>query len=795
LASRHHVLLDLGPGRLEDRTLLSLAGASNDQILQSYGQIPLSFEVNRGQTAAQVDFLSQGNGYSLFLTPTETVLSLQKQAPAGGSAADVPDSIVLRSQFVGADPQPQVVGLDELAGTSNYFIGSDPGQWHTNIANYGQVEYQNLYPGVDLVFYGNQRQLEYDYVVAPGADPGVIKQAIDSVESMTIDGQGNLVLHTSAGDVMEDAPVVYQESGGIRQVVSGQFVLEGNGQVGFALGAYDHSQPLVIDPVLSYSTYLGGSSYDQGTGIAVDAAGDAYVVGNTASTDFPTTAGAFQTSYGGGSFDAVVTELNPTGTALVYSTYLGGTNLDDGWGIAVDAAGDAYVVGNTASTDFPTTAGAFQTSYGGGDYDAFVAKLNPTGTALVYSTYLGGSGYDYGTGITVDAVGDAYVTGFTFSTDFPTTIDAIQTSYRGAGSAFVAKLNPMGTALVYSTYLGGSDGSEGSAIAVDAAGDTYVTGETSSSDFPTTPGAFHTSLEGNDDAFVTELNPTGTALVYSTLLGGSGGDYGDGIAVDAAGDAYVTGRTYSTDFPTTPGAFQTFFGGYQFDGFVAKLNPTGTALVYSTYLGNAAPAVEITCSGIAVDAAGNAYVTGSTFPYYGFPTTAGAFQTSYGGGSLDAFMTELNPTGTTLVYSTYLGGSGADQGSAIAVDAAGDAFVLGTTTSTDFPTTAGVFQMSYGGGNLDAFVAKFAFETQTTTALTTSASASTYGDSVTFTATVTAQGNPVTSGTMDFKQGNTVLASMVPLSANGTASFSISSLSAITHTITAFYRRFPRPEK
>jgi len=356
-ARRSHARRRLRLERLEDRTLLSLAGASNDQVLQAYGQIPLSFEVNQGQTAAQVDFLSQGSGYALFLTPTGTVLSLQKPAPAAGGGADVADSVVLSSRFLGANPQPQVVGLDRLAGTSNYFIGSDPSQWHSNIANYGQVEYQNLYPGVDLVFYGNQRQLEYDYVVAPGTDPGVIKLAIDGAESMTIDGHGNLVLHTSGGDVVEDAPVVYQESGGVRQPVSGQFVLEGDGQVGFALGVYDHTQPLVIDPVLSYSTYLGGTGNDIGQGIAVDTAGNAYVTGYTSSTNFPTTTGAFQTTYGGNA-DAFVTKLNPRGTALVYSTYLGGTEGDIGQGIALDTAGNAYLTGGTGSSNFPTTTGA-----------------------------------------------------------------------------------------------------------------------------------------------------------------------------------------------------------------------------------------------------------------------------------------------------------------------------------------------------------------------------------------------------------------------------------------------------
>jgi hypothetical protein len=314
------------------------------------------------------------------------VLSLQKPAPAAGDGTATPDAAVLRSRFVGANPQPQVVGVDQLASTSNYLIGNDPSQWQTNIANYGRVEYQNLYPGVDLVFYGNQQHLEYDYVVAPGTDPGVIKLAIDGAESMTLDDQGNLVLHTSGGDVLEHAPVVYQDTSGDRQPVSGQFMLDGDGQVCFALGAYDHSQPLVIDPVLTYSTYLGGSRGDTGAGVAVDAAGNAYVTGYTSSADFPTTPSAPQTTYGGGSYDAFVAKLNPTGTALIYSTYLGGSGEDIGYGIAVDAAGEAHVTGSTGSTNFPTTTGAFRTTYGGGSYDAFVAKLNPTGTALVYST-------------------------------------------------------------------------------------------------------------------------------------------------------------------------------------------------------------------------------------------------------------------------------------------------------------------------------------------------------------------------------------------------------------------------
>jgi hypothetical protein len=625
---------------------------------------------------------------------------------------------VLRLQLVGAHAAAPVVGEDPLAGTSNYFIGNDPRQWRTGIPTYGRVAYQGVYPGVDLVYYGNQQQLEYDFTVAPGTDPGLIRLHVEGAQSPSLDGQGDLVLHTAGGDVVEHAPVLYQDRAGGRQTVAGWFVLEEGDQVGFAVGSYDRSRPLIIDPILSYSTYLGGSGSDFGTAIAVDGAGNAYVAGQTSSSSFPTTAGAVQPTYGGGFTNAFVTKLNPAGTAIVYSTFLGGNGLDGdfGTGVAVDAAGNAYVTGTAFSSNFPTTPGAFQTTLGsifGGN--AFVTKLNPAGTALVYSTYLGGSGSsstlegDHGTGIAVDAAGNAYVTGGTSSGNFPTTPGAFQTAFGGSMSnAFVTKLNPAGTALLYSTYLGSSGsvfpGDSGRGIAVDAAGNAYVTGETTSSTFPTTPGAFQTAFGGGmGNAFVTKLNPAGTALAYSTYLGGSG--RGNGIAVDAAGNAYVTGGTSSGNFPTTPGAFQRTYGGSG-DAFVTKLNPAGTALAYSTYLGGSG---GDSGAGIAVDAAGSAYVAGETTSST-FPTTPGAFQTAFGGGMGNAFVTKLNPAGTALAYSTYLGGSGNDFGLGVAVDAAGSAYITGSSNSTDFPVTLGAFQPRLGGaGALNAFVAKFAF--------------------------------------------------------------------------------------
>jgi hypothetical protein len=629
---------------LEIRSLPRGTGAPAGQLQAVYGQVPLRFEANQGQTDPQVRFLARGQGYALFLTGTEAVLSLQKPAAlAPGIVGPNPEAkgTVLRMQLVGGKSTSQGAGVDRLAGTSNYFVGNDPRQWHTAVPTYGRVAYHNVYAGIDLVYYGNQQQLEYDFTVAPGANPGLIQLNFEGAQAVTLDGQGDLVLSTAGGDVVEHAPVSYQDGAGGRQVVAGRFVMEGGHQVGFAVGAYDRTRPLIIDPTLSYSTYLGGSGSDSGMGIAVDSAGNTYVTGAATSSNFPTTSGAFQTTLASQA-NAFVTKLNAQGTALVYSTYLGGRGInqvDQGTAIAVDSAGNAYVIGLTSSSNFPTTAGAFQTTLGGFE-NAFVTKLNPSGTALVYSTYLGGSGVDFGTGIVVDSATNAYVTGDAGSSNFPTTPGAFQTTRVGSfENAFVTKLNPGGTALVYSTYLGGSGVDFGRGIVVDSAANAYITGMTSSSNFPTTPGAFQTTFGGTANAFVTKLNANGTGLVYSTYLGGSSNtqfDQGTAIAVDSAGNAYVIGLTSSSNFPTTAGAFQTTLGGFE-NAFVTKLNPSGTALLYSTYFGGRNGDFG---EGIAVDAAGNAYITGGTNSS-DFPITAGAFQTTLKSSQGNAFVTKL----------------------------------------------------------------------------------------------------------------------------------------------------------
>jgi hypothetical protein len=662
------------------------------KTLDQYGKLPLSFEANQGQSDPQVKYLSRGAGYSLFLTANEAVLRLSalSRQPSASS--------VIRMRLNGANGSARVSGASPLPGKSNYFIGNDPKQWHTNVPQFAKVRYENVYPGVDLVYYGHQRELEYDFVLQPGASPQAIRLGIAGAKQLRLE-HGDLVLRSAGGDVHLRSPHIYQEANGVRQGVRGRYVITSKNEVGFRVGAYDRRRALVIDPVLAYSTYLGGASYDVAYGIAVDSAGYAYVAGLTLSTDFPTV-NPFQSKLRGNQ-NVFLTKFNPDGTALVYSTYLGGSSFDAADGIALDSAGNAYLTGFTSSTDFPTK-NAIQPTFAGLSYDAFVTEINAEGNALVYSTYLGGSSSDEGYGIAVDSSGNAYITGFTASTDFPTTPGAFQTACGGNGDAFVSKISPNGTAFVYSTCLGGSSEDGGNDIAIDSAGNAYVTGYTASADFPTAH-AIQPTYSGDEMAFVTKLNPTGAALVYSTYLGGSGGDTGYGIATDASGNAYIAGWTSSTDFPTTPGAFQTACGGgcKAHDAFVTKINDAGSAFVYSTYLGGSGDDIA---SRIAVDGAGDAYVTGSTTSS-DFPL-ANAIQTT--NRVIPApFVTKFNADGNGLVYSTYLGG-GAD-GRGIAADAAGSAYVVGEA-AIQVPTTLLGFQQSRKGRD-DAFVSKIAQQT------------------------------------------------------------------------------------
>jgi hypothetical protein len=672
--------------------------SAGSRAQDAYGQLPLSFEANRGQADGRADFITRAGGATVFLSPREAafVLPLLDEGASGAAPRRLH---TLRMKIDGANEAPRAEGLDRLPGIVNYFIGDDPSKWQTEIPTFARVRYEDVYDGVDLVYYGAPgRQLEYDFVVSPGADAARVALSFEGADALRVDASsGDLLIETPAGEVRQRRPTVYQEAEGGRREVEGEYELKGGGRVGFRVGEYDRAKSLVIDPVLAYAARLGGSGQDGGSAIAVDAAGSAYVTGTTTSTNFPI-AGAFDGTGDVGLNEAFVTKLDARGTALVYSTYFGGSLGDDqGFGIAVDAAGSAYITGATTSTNFPLANAFFDDTLGGG-FDAFAMKLSPSGSALVYSTYLGGSSTDIGSAIAVDASGGTYVTGTTFSTNFPVA-NAFDGTANGISDAFVTKFNPTGTALVYSTFLGGSGSGtsgtdSGHAIAVDASGSAYVMGTTLSANFPVS-NAFDGTANGLIDAFVTKFNPTGAALVYSTYLGGSSDDLGRAIAVDAAGGAYVTGTTTSINFPRA-NAFDETLGGNG-DAFVTKLSPSGSALVYSTFLGGST--ADDIGRGIAVDASGSAYVTGTTGSD-DFPTAA-PVQSAYGG-LLDAFVTKFNPTGAALVYSTYLGGDFVDQGFGIVADAAGNAYVTGETTSSDFPTTGNALQ----GVKTDAFVAK-----------------------------------------------------------------------------------------
>jgi len=632
---------------------------------------------------------------------------------------------------VGSLSTVQMSGEEMLPGKVNYLIGKDPAKWRSELSTYAKVRYVGVYPGIDLVFYGNQRELEYDFVVAPGASASAVQIKFDGQRRLHIAANGDLILDGLSGSAVIHQPTVFQENQGKRQAIKSSFQLVARNTVGFALGKYDHSRPLVIDPVLAYSTYLGGSGpADYGNGIAVDSDGSAYIVGSTYSPDFPVTDHAFQPTFGKTQNQIVyIAKFNPSGTNLVYSTFLGGTGAGDdvGLAIALDTSKNVYITGTTASVDFPVTQGVFQ-SANAANADiatAFVSKLSADGGRLVYSTYLGGSngfnsgfavGGDAGHAITVDGNGNAYVAGYTNSSDFPVTSGAFQTQYgdsvrEGGSNAFVTKLSSDAASLVFSTFLGGGnvtgqsvflgygDGANG--IAVDNSGDVYVAGSASSQSFPVTSGSFQSISPGLCAAFVTKLNAQGTELLYSTYIGGDFNSFGTGLAIDAFGSAFVAFSTFSSNFPGD------IYPGFLPHVGVVKLNVSGASLDYTAMLGAAAGSPRV-----AVDALGNAYVTGTSGNNIYFPTTPDSSEVHSG----TVFLAKVAPTGAYEEYAAQFGGSGfqSASGNAIALDAAGGAYVVGNTSNTDFPTTPGAFQTLNKGSQWTAFVSKFALADKNT---------------------------------------------------------------------------------
>ena len=663
-------------------------------VRQTLTDVPVMFEQNQGQTNPQVRYLARGAGYIAFITDSGAVFSLSNRQTGRAT---------LELSYIGGRATP--LGMQALASHSNYFVGD---RSITQIPNFAGVESRNIWPGVDLVYHANRQQLEYDFRFAAGIEISRARIGITGADKLTVAANGDLIAHTAAGDLLQKRPVAYQlNPDGQRTAVQVAYSLRGN-VVSFKAGMYDHARPLIIDPTLAYSTYLGGNSGDEANSIAVDSAGSAYVTGNSESTNFPVK-GGFQPTRTTPCPTTFVTKFAPDGKSLVYSTFLGNGCGDAGFGIAVDRFGDAYVVGATFDPNFPGNHLGPQSP----DGNAFAAKINPAGNVLVYGVTFGGSSQNRAAAnaLAIDGSGNAYITGFTGSADFPVTANAFQHVYpTGATqSAFVAKLNFSGTAFVYASFYGGHHITAGNGIGIDGSHNAYVTGFTNTT-VPTTAGAFIRNKPTKTcperpgpcrgfSAFVAKFNSTGTALVYATYLAGNGDDIGEGIAVQN-GFGFVTGQTFSTNFPTTAGAFRRTAPGTG-DAFVTKVNPSGGSLAWSTYLGGKATDEG---KSIAVDSTGHPHVAGATTAQT-FPVK-NAIQSTFAG-TQDGFLTKLAANGGSLIYSTFLGGSNQDFATAVRLDGAGNAYVCGTSQSPNFPTTAGAFQRT-SSGPLDesAWVAK-----------------------------------------------------------------------------------------
>jgi hypothetical protein len=754
------------------------ASAQTSSIL---GNMPLFFETGPAQT----EFIAHGRDSQFSVSPNEAQIILRKSGTK---------SSAIQMRFVGANPSAQIRGDAELPGKINYLVGNNPAQWRSGISIFGKVGVDEIYPGISLLYYGNQQRLEYDFTLAPGANPNAIQIRFDGANKISVNAQGELVLTLSDGEIRQPKPVIYQMAGGESKTILGGYKILDAHTVSFFVGKYDSALPLVIDPILSYSTYFGGTLGQAALAVAVNTNdGSIYIAGQTLSKQFYTngttfaTSGAFQTNFAGGkqAGDAFVAKFDNTGQSLLYLTYLGGSGDDAAYSLAVDGAGNAYIAGATDSTNFPTTTNAVYPTINGvldkdfGTYlaDAFVAELNPSGSNLIYSTYLGGGAPDAANGIAVDSSGNAYVTGFTYSTNFPTT-NAIQNHLACTNSefynanAFVTEIAAGGKNLVFSTYLGGTNFDQGQGIAVDGAGYVYVTGYTASTNFPTwnvptnlpSGHLLNGSTNKNNsgfDAFVAKFPPfsdwiysasnqvysvSNLANSYSTYLGGTNNDIGRSIACDAAGDAFVTGWTTSTNFPDTttnvPGLFSfvatNTTSTFATNAFLTEINPSGGALVYSALFGGKASDIG---NGVAVDAAGNAFVVGSTTST-NFPTTntvgfLRSTNSSAKSGS-DVFVIAFNTNATALLYSAYLGGKSDDSGYGIALDAMDNAYIVGSTASTNFPT-ADPFQSSRNGTN-DAFVAEIVFTPvppEITTQPQPTNQAVAVGTNVTFNVTIT----------------------------------------------------------
>lgn len=692
-------------------------------VQTSYGKLPLTFEANQGQSDPRVKFLAHGPGYSVFLTSGQMVLALRPSAvtvnadPPSSATGSNRTGAVIEINLVGADPNPAVSGENPQAGKVNYFIGKDPKKWRTNVPTYRQVRYKSIYPGIDLVYYGNQASVEHDFVLAPGADPSQIQLDVKGTDRLSLAANGDLVLSKGSDEVRLQAPIVYQEFHGMKVPISGAYTLQNSSRVSFSLGAYDKTMPLVIDPVLVYGTFLGGIADEQAVGISVDSAGSAYVAGWTQSSNFPL-AGENGPLPGGQC--AFVAKLDVSGSSLIYADFIGGSSETVPTAMVMDSSNHVFITGYTYASDFPTV-NPYQAN-SAAPPDGFVTEVSADGASLLYSTYLGGSSYDYPYGIALDAADDIYVAGATYSQDFPvanafqSTVSANQNGYYGQ-YGFLTKFTPDGSTLTYSTYYAGSQNivqscygqpcwpspySSVRGIAVDGAGNAYVGGVTNTYDFPVSVSPYeatNTTTYDEQVGFVGKFSSGGN-LLYSTYFAAVPANYYyffvNAIAVDSTGSAYITGYDYTQALPvTTPNLCASGCS----VGYITKFDPTGSTLVYSTYL---ATDIDAYPQSVLVDASGDAYVLSQSG---GGDSRQLVNPIETFNNQQDLFLQEIDPTGSIQLFSTFLGGYGTDYPGGIALDSSAAIYVTGYTNSSDFPVTAAALQNTLGG-NYDAFVSK-----------------------------------------------------------------------------------------
>jgi hypothetical protein len=771
----------------------SLLAAASGQgpALRTFTKAPQSFEPNRGQAAEAFDFTSHGPGYSLSLSADAAYLHLFSAARPNRTK----QSSALSLKLVGANPKAHGDGLDRQPGKSNYFVGNKSNQWLTDVLQFGRVEYRDVYPGIDMAYYGTNERLEYDFILGPHADARRIRFAVDGADRIRIDSEGDLVLTVGSAEIRERKPLIYQKTANGQRIVRGRYAaLEGN-QIGFVLEKYDQSKALVIDPVLVFSTYFGGSGSDYGNAIAVDSEGNSYIAGQTGSANLPGI-DIGKPGFTGSDTAAFVAKVSPAGALLSTTILAGADDAAEAGAVALDTNGNIYLCGYTSSPSFPTVNPnmAYQ---GGGD--AFVLELNNAGNSLIYSTYLGGSGLDYADGIAVDSEGNILVGGATTSENFPV-VNAAQSNRAGGYNPWAAKIAPGGSNLVYSTYWGGSATDYANGLAIDSTGDLILFGDESSMDFPVTKNALQPNYcapasgpaVSTVHGWVAEFSPVGVPI-YSTYICGTVTYYTiNGTTyptydvvrsgtVDTSGNAIITGTTASLSFPTM-NPVQADYGGGSASAFLTKLSPTGT-LLYSTYLGGPATTSGL---GVAVDPQDNLYVAGATSASL---PTVNPTQSSYGGGNTDAFLMKLNAAGSNILFSTYLGGSGDDQANGLAVDSFGNAYAVGTTASKDFPT-ASALQATYGGGAYDAFLAAFATTSaiKPTVSVTPSTLSITTAQALSVAVAVSGgNGNPTPSGSVILTSGSYASAATALSAGSATIGIPAGSLSAGSDTLTALY--------